>query len=74
MSLIRNERTKLLANALDRTSTACIAVGLISPTVTGLSTENPLHLSWVAILSSGAWILTAVALHFGARHVLGRLQ
>ncbi len=33
MSLIHNERTKLLANALDRTSTACLAVGLIAPVV-----------------------------------------
>lgn len=74
MSLIRNERTKLLANALDRASTACIAVGLIGPTVATTNGGNPLHLSWVAIGASGAWILAAVALHFGARHVLGRLQ
>jgi hypothetical protein len=29
MSLIHNERTKLLANALDRVSTAFIAVGVL---------------------------------------------
>jgi hypothetical protein len=29
MSQIHNERTKLLANALDRASTACFAVGVI---------------------------------------------
>lgn len=74
MPLIHNERTKLLANALDRASTACIAVGLIGPTVATTNGGNPLHLSWIAILASGAWILAAVALHLGARHVLGRLQ
>ena len=35
MSLVYNERTKLLANALDRTSTACVVVGLFTPAVTG---------------------------------------
>lgn len=74
MSLIKNERTKLLANALDRASTACIAVGLIAPTVTTMNTGNPLHLSWIALMSSGSWILAAIALHLGERHVLGRLQ
>lgn len=74
MSLIRNERTKLLANALDRASTACIAAGLIAPVVSAMNAGSGLHLSWLAIGSSGAWILAAVALHLGARHVLGRLQ
>jgi uncharacterized membrane protein len=31
MSLVENERTKLLANALDRASTACVTVGLLAP-------------------------------------------
>jgi predicted oxidoreductase len=31
MSLVHNERTKLLANSLDRTSTACVVAGLIAP-------------------------------------------
>jgi hypothetical protein len=29
--MIDNERTKLLANALDRASTACLTVGIITP-------------------------------------------
>lgn len=32
VSLIDNERTKLLANALDRASTACFTVGILTPT------------------------------------------
>ena len=31
MSLIRNERTKLLTDALDLASTACVVTGLIAP-------------------------------------------
>ena len=31
MSAIANERTKLLANALDRASTACFTVGVAAP-------------------------------------------
>lgn len=75
MSLIRNEQTKLLANALDRASTACIAAGLIAPVVAAANgAGNGLTFTWVSLLSSGAWILTAVVLHLGARHVLRRLQ
>ena len=33
--LIRNERAKLQANALDRASTACLAVGVLGQFVTG---------------------------------------
>lgn len=29
--LVYNEQTKLLANALDRASTACVAVGIFTP-------------------------------------------
>lgn len=74
MSLIHNEQTKLLANALDRASTACIAAGLIAPIVAAANGGNGFILSWVALLSSGTWILAAIALHLGARRVLRRLQ
>ncbi len=73
-SLIRNERTKLLANALDRTSTACIAAGLIGPFVASMNGVGPLHMSWAAILSCAVWISAAIVLHIGARHVLGGLE
>ena len=33
MNLLHNERTKLLANALDRASTACFTVGILTPSV-----------------------------------------
>lgn len=41
MSLIHNERTRLLANALDRASTASLAVGFIAPAIgAGTSTSG----------------------------------
>jgi hypothetical protein len=68
MSLIHNERTKLLSNALDRVSTACIAVGALGQALS-LSPAG-----WISLVSAGGWFLAAVALHLVARHVLGRLK
>lgn len=69
MSLIHNERTKLLANALDRASTAPLAVGFIAPVVgAGISTN------WGAVVGTVIWLSAALALHLMARHVLGGLK
>ena len=70
MSLIHNERTKLLANALDRASTACLAVGVLGQALS----LPPADRLWVSLLSPAGWILAALGLHFAARHVLGRLR
>lgn len=67
--LIHNERTKLLANALDRASTAFIAVGVLGQALS-LAPIN----GWTRLLSAVSWIIGAVALHLAARHVLGRLK
>ncbi len=74
MTLIRNERLKLLANALDRVSTACIVAGIIGPLISATSNSAPFHPSGVLVLSSLCWIGAAVVLHFAARHALGRLR
>jgi hypothetical protein len=74
-NLIRNERLKLLANALDRASTACVTIGFITPLtaivyasgVTGLST------GFFAI-ASASWILLGLGLHLLAHQVLGGLR
>ncbi|TNB47826.1 hypothetical protein FF124_09535 [Martelella lutilitoris] len=52
---IHNERIKLLANALDRASTASIAAGLIVSSVSALSHVEAL--SGLAIISSMVWLL-----------------
>ena len=74
MSLIDNERTKLLANAFDRASTACFTVGIATPLAGYLynvgdfgSSISPPRL---AITVTG-WLVASIALHFMARQFLG---
>ena len=76
MSLIENERTKLLANALDRASTASVALGVFAPIATTFFT-GPVtgELGWLKLAVGAAiWLATAVALHLAARLVLGALR
>jgi hypothetical protein len=68
---IDNERTKLAANALDRSSTACLAVGIFAP-LAGLL-HGQMHVSLPAVVSIAGWLTAAVVLHYAARHVLGGL-
>lgn len=70
---VDNERTKLAANALDRASTACLAVGIFAP-LAALAQGNA-HVPWLgALLSFGGWLAAAIVLHMAARRVLGGLQ
>lgn len=68
---IGNERTKLFANALDRASTACFAVGILAP-LSGL-TQGQLHFAPPAAIAIAGWFAAAVVLHYAARRVLGGL-
>jgi hypothetical protein len=70
MSLIHNERVKLLANALDRASTACLAIGVLGQALT----LPPTGQLWISLVSPVAWIFAAIVLHLIARRVLGRLK
>ena len=75
MSLIENERTKLLANALDRASTACITVGVLAPVAAVLYGASGTRLElWAFALGGAIWLSAAVALHWVARMVLGGLK
>ena len=75
MSLIDNERTKLLANAFDRLSTACLTVGLLAPTAALVYGVNGIAMqAWVYALSSAAWFVSAGILHLVAQVILGRLK
>jgi hypothetical protein len=60
---IANERTKLLALALDRVSTGCVIIGVFAP----------LAASSLNLLGGIAWISGGAVLHLTARWVLGRL-
>lgn len=70
MSQIHNERTKLLANNLDRLSTAFLAVGVLGRTFNFTPDDGLL----VSVLVLGSWIFAAIVLHLLARRILGRLK
>ncbi|MET3612866.1 hypothetical protein ABID16_001171 [Rhizobium aquaticum] len=74
MSLIRNERTKLLANALDRAFTACVVAGLIAPAsaISARSNAAP-DFSFGSSLGIVIWLSAALILHMLARRTLGAL-
>jgi hypothetical protein len=74
MSLIGNERTKLVAAALNNTAVATIVTAVIGPVVGavyGLSNTPP-NGSWFLI--GGLWFVVGLALHYSAQVVLGRLS
>lgn len=75
--LVRNERTKLLANAFDRASTAALAVGVLGPIVAftfgDLTLAETLPLRTL-VVSTMLWVLVSTAFHLVARAVLGRLR
>ena len=77
MSLNHNEQTKLLANALDRASTACFTVGIVTPLagylydIGGLrSSVQPLLL----VIGLLGWLAAAIILHLSARRILRGLK
>ena len=75
MSLIENERTKLLANALDRASTASLALGVFAPMAaafygTGAGSDVS---ALTLVLGAAIWLAASVALHLAARRMLGNL-
>jgi hypothetical protein len=74
---LSNERTKLLANALDRASTACFTVGVATPTAGYLLNVSEIasrvEVGALALLCFG-WLTGAISLHLAARHVLGGLE
>jgi hypothetical protein len=68
MSLVHNERVKLLATTLNSIALAFIVAGLVAPTASGL-----LRAGWHTLVTL-VWIACGVGLHYVARAVLGRLQ
>lgn len=73
--LVENERTKLLAGALDRASTAYFTVGVLAPVAAAIYGAGSFGLGPIAsALVALVWILAAVALHWLARVILGALR
>ena len=68
---IANERTKLIANALDRASTA-FGAGCVVPFLGWVKADDPAS-AWGAIFAMVLFIVMAAVLHAFARRVLGEL-
>lgn len=72
--LVDNERTKLLANALDRASTACLTVGVLAPLAALLYNLSAGHIGmWVFVGGGVIWFSVAIGLHLTARWPLRSL-
>jgi hypothetical protein len=72
--LIENERTKFTAAAVDRISTACIAIGFIAPLTAATVGIPGYAVGWALIGFSVAWLLIGGALHLLGRAMLRRLK
>ena len=75
MSLIHNERTKLLALALNTAATSAFTVGVLAPVAAsfydlGTSRQS----ARVVIAGAFLWIGAAAMLHLAGRRVLGWLK
>lgn len=68
--LVANERRKLLANALDRLSTAFLAIGVVGQ----ILSLTPTSATILNVYVMAGWISGAVILHLIARRVLGGLK
>jgi hypothetical protein len=71
--VVYNERTKLLASAFDRASTAVLSIGVLAPIgsgIYGLGLPIPWErlTAWFVI-----WVICGCMLHLVARRILGEL-
>lgn len=74
MSLIENERTKLLAIPLNNVAVATIATALIAPTASVLYAGEQTGFWPARAILGVAWLAGGVCLHVFAHIVLGRLK
>jgi hypothetical protein len=76
VSLILNERTKLLATALNNLGVATLIAGVIAPAANvlyGMTNPTGLH-PWPSVALIGCcWLFSGVTLHLAAQLVLRRL-
>ena len=77
MSLVHNERTKLLATALNTAATSCFTVGIATPAAGYIYNVGGFR-SVVGtpelFLGVPGWLTTAVGRHLAARRALGALK
>ena len=73
MSLIENERTKLLATAMNNMAVATIITAVVTPMVRLLyGSQTLISPYWLAFWL--LWLFVGVALHLSAQAILGRLK
>ncbi len=74
MSLIHNERIKLLATALNNMAVATVITAVVGPTVGILNgVSSPAITAWW-VLSGLLWFLAGIGLHLVGQGALGRLK
>ena len=72
MSLIHNERTKLVATLVNNCAVGSLVAGVIAPTYLLINTDP---LKWGLVFASQAfWLSIAYLLHSMAIRILGRLK
>ena len=74
MNLIKNERVKLLATALNNIASATIVTGFVAPLVAVLYHMPAPAIGWFWILSAAVCVFSGFSLHMVAQSVLGRLE
>ena len=74
MSLIHNERTKLLATIVNNIATAIILAAWVTPVIALTCGVSGPQSGLKAILLSLGWLVAGSVLHWIARLILGRLK
>jgi hypothetical protein len=74
MSLLQNERTKLLAGALSNLGVASVVTGLLGPAAAFLYGSGSTAWTWHWAVIGAVWFFAGVILHISAQAVLGRLK
>ena len=77
MSLVHDEQTRLLANALDWASTACFTMGVATPVAGPLYGIGKFHSVFSPVWLVGMfadWLAASGTPHLIARNILKRLK
>jgi hypothetical protein len=74
VSLVHNEKTKLLAAAVDRAATASLTVGVLGPIAAAFYNVPGFSAGlWPTVVGTACWLLLAFILHLEAQRILRRL-
>lgn len=74
MSLVHNERIKLLATALNNMAVATIITAIVGPIVGILNGSPGATITAWWVFSGVLWFLAGIGLHLVGRGALGRLR